>query len=125
MTTFATSCRSSSYNGTLLLYTIALESLILSDGNAAELTYRLRVRVAHLLGQDTTSRREVFGLVKRLYEVRSKIVHTGRYQVTDADVSLVRQVTKAALIRICTGDEFQAMTDPTHLAQWFDDRILD
>lgn len=107
-----------------LLYAIALESLILSDGNQAELTYRLRARVAHLLGDDSISRRSVFDSVKRLYDIRSKIVHTGRYQVTDADLSLIRNVTKAALIRVCTHGEFQFMTNPEHLGKWFEDRIL-
>lgn len=108
-----------------LLYAIALESLVLSDGNPAELTYRLRARVAHLLGDDSKSRRDVFDSIKRLYDIRSKIVHSGRYQVTDADLSLIRNVTKAALIRVCTQGEFRSMTNPIHLGKWFENRMLE
>jgi hypothetical protein len=108
-----------------LLYAIALESLILADHDTAELTYRLRLRVAHLLGSDTTSRREVFDSVGRLYRIRSKLVHNGRYQVTDADLSLVREITKAALLRVCTEDAFWTMSTPKELRKWFEDRVLD
>ena len=108
-----------------LLYAIALESLILSDQNKAELTYRLRLRVARLLGIDSTSRRTAAKDISYLYDIRSGIVHNGQYQVTDADLSLVRQVTKAALIRVCTGDEFQSISTPKQLGEWFDAIILE
>lgn len=108
-----------------LLYAIALESIVLSDNAPIELTYRLRVRVAHLLGDDVESRRDLFTKLGDLYKIRSMIVHSGRYQVTDADLSLLRGITKAALIRICTGSEFLSMSSPKELAEWFQDRILE
>lgn len=107
-----------------LLYAIALESIVLSDNDPIELTYRLRVRVAHLLGDDVESRRDLLTKLGDLYKIRSMIVHSGRYQVTDADLSLLRGITKAALIRICTGSEFLSMSSPEELAEWFQDRIL-
>ena len=39
-----------------LLYAIALESLVLADEDKQELKYRLRVPVAHLLGEDEQKR---------------------------------------------------------------------
>ena len=108
-----------------LLYAIALESIVLSDNDPIELTYRLRVRVAHLLGDDVESRRDLFTKLGDLYKIRSKMVHSGRYQVTDADLSLLRRITKTALIRICTRSEFLSMSSPKELAEWFQNRILE
>lgn len=108
-----------------LLYAIALESIVLSDNDPIELTYRLRVRVAHLLGDDVESRRDLFTKLGDLYKIRSKMVHSGRYQVTDVDLSLLRTITKAALIRICTRSEFLSMSSPKELAEWFQNRILE
>ena len=108
-----------------LLYAIALESIVLSDNYRTELTYRLRVRTAHLLADGIDSRRDLFSKLGKLYEIRSEIVHNGRYQVTDADLSLLRSITKAALIRICTGTEFLSMRSGKELGKWFQDRVLE
>ena len=107
-----------------VLYTIALESVILADIDSTELTYRLRERTAHLLGSDFESRRDIFSKVRHLYGIRSKIVHSGRYQVTDADLALQRNITKRALIRICTAEEFSAMRNGKELGEWFQNRVL-
>ncbi|TLD43142.1 MAG: hypothetical protein JETT_0577 [Candidatus Jettenia ecosi] len=42
-----------------LLFAIALESIVLADGNLQELTYRLRGRVAHLLGKSLSDRKDI------------------------------------------------------------------
>ena len=46
------------------------------------------------------------------------------YQVTDADLSLLRKYNKSALIRICTGSDFISMASGKELGKWFQDRIL-
>jgi len=108
-----------------LLYAIGLETMVLSDNNPIELTYRLRMRTAHLLASDVGSRRDLFSKLGKLYDIRSEIVHNGRYQVTDADLSLLRSITKSALIRICTGNEFRSISSGKELGEWFQDRILE
>lgn len=108
-----------------LLYAIALETIVLSDKSPIELTYRLGMRTAHLLAGDVASRRIVFSKLGKLYDIRSKIVHNGRYQVTDADLSLLRNITKSALIRICTGSEFCSMSSGKELGEWFQERLLE
>jgi hypothetical protein len=52
----------------------ALEALLL-NGSKTELTYRLSMRVAHLLGSDATSRRTLFNDMKEFYDLRSTVVH--------------------------------------------------
>jgi len=58
---------------------IAFESMILSDVGApqerGELRFRLSLRVAHLLGGDRNQMESNFKLMKKAYDLRSKVVH--------------------------------------------------
>jgi hypothetical protein len=54
---------------------IALESLLLADGERQELGYRLRLRGAVLLGDEPQRREEIAELIKYAYGARSRIVH--------------------------------------------------
>lgn len=58
---------------------IALEAIFLTDlpEDRGELSFRLRMRAARLLGTDAESRRQIGRLVGDLYGVRSSAVHRG------------------------------------------------
>jgi hypothetical protein len=107
-----------------LLYAISLECLILSDNEKEELTYRLRTRIAHLLGSDLENRKKIKKRVGELYDIRSKIVHSGWYQVTDADLGVIRLYTKSCILRIINDEPFISMESIVTLIDWFDDKIL-
>jgi hypothetical protein len=53
----------------------ALEALLTKDGETEGLTYRLSMRIANLLGNDTDARKARFQDVRKLYNLRSKMVH--------------------------------------------------
>jgi hypothetical protein len=55
---------------------IAAECLFLPGLND-ELSYRLSLNAAWLLGKDAAARRSVYNLMKAAYQLRSDIVHTG------------------------------------------------
>jgi hypothetical protein len=57
----------------VVMYVTCLETLFSTD--ASELTHKLAERVAWFIGEDTMDRMEVFANVKRVYDVRSKIIH--------------------------------------------------
>jgi len=61
-------------------------SLVLPETDPQELTDRLRVWVAHLLGRDRSRRAALSSTIRDLYKIRSKIVHSGSYQVTDEEL---------------------------------------
>ncbi|MEK6209380.1 MAG: hypothetical protein AABM64_03255 [Pseudomonadota bacterium] len=82
-----------------LLFAIALEAAALPVRNQ-EITYRLSLRVARLLGRSRERRAEVTKSVADLYSVRSKIVHSGSYEVTDEDLGRLRWLTKTVLLRL-------------------------
>jgi hypothetical protein len=56
---------------------IALESLLLSDNDPAELSFRLSLRGAWLIGKNEAERLEIQRSLKKLYDLRSRAVHSG------------------------------------------------
>jgi hypothetical protein len=58
---------------------VALEALLLHElDDNGELSYRLKTRGAALLGGSASQRRETFNILGRLYNLRSKAVHSGK-----------------------------------------------
>lgn len=61
---------------------IAIESLLINDGSSktGELSYRIALRAAFLLGTNGDERKEIFELFKALYDYRSSSVHKGEIE---------------------------------------------
>lgn len=108
-----------------LLYAISLESIMLSDNEKDELQYRLALRVAHLLGKDSESRKQIVRQVKDLYKVRSQIVHSGKFRVADVDLQQIKLLTKKCILRILGDETFLSMQTPKEFADWFEMKILE
>ena len=86
-------------NDQLLDLVFALENLYLE--NKGEFRYKLSMRGAYVLGDDTKSRKEIFQDLKKAYDIRCKIVH-GR-QGVDADPELVwrvREYLRKSIIKL-------------------------
>ncbi len=113
-----------------LLYTIALETIILCDNDRDELNYRLTIRLAHLIGKEPDEggepvlRKEVVRKARDLYGIRSRLVHTGNYSVTDADLYEIRQMAKLSILHILNLNPFINMQNADELRDWFDNEIL-
>jgi Apea-like HEPN len=107
-----------------VFYMIALESLMLGKNKHAELLYKLKLRTAHVLARNVTARK---GLIKRLdvlYDIRSQIVHSGRFQVTDSELLEARQYAKHALWSVSQVAPFRDMSDEAQLDTWLEDQVL-
>ena len=86
----------------------ALESVL---GSGTEIAFKLAFRVAAVLGADGEDRARLFRDMKKLYSIRSSIVH-GTYQASDylADLQRVEQLREIVrrilrgMIRIATSD---------------------
>ncbi len=102
-----------------LLYVIALESFLLPDEERGRISLRLRSRLGALLGSTAEDRPRIEEKVKELYDIRSQIVHSGHYLVTEADLALLRTLTKTSLIRMCTDQEPTQLSTPPDLVAWF------
>lgn len=110
------------YDESILLFVMALESLLLAPDRSSEMSYRLRVRASHLLsspGRRALAAKEI----NALYGLRSAIAHTGTTAISLKDVKRARLVTKIALLEVLRGKHFMRVKNNS-LDSWLDDRIL-
>lgn len=107
-----------------LHYAIALETIMLGRKQDAELTYRLSMRTALLAGDTPEKRVEIKKEIRELYGIRSKIVHSGLYEVTDDDVAKIRSLVVTCIMRILTKEPFISMTKEDQIDDWFDQTML-
>jgi hypothetical protein len=56
--------------------------------------------------------------------VRSKIVHSGSFQVTDSEVREARQYAKQALLTVLNGKLFKDMRTEEEFDGWLEERLL-
>jgi Apea-like HEPN len=73
---------------------ISLESLYVGN-EKDELSYRLRIRAARLLGNDKAHQIEIFNLLKNVYDLRSKAVHTGDIEMKSKGGRSVQEILQA------------------------------
>ncbi|GEM_PF-981835 len=107
-----------------LHYAIALETIMLGRQQDVELTYRLSMRTALLAGDTPEKRVEIKKEIRELYGIRSKIVHSGLYEVTDDDVAKIRSLVVTCIMRILTKEPFISMTEEKQIDDWFDQAML-
>jgi len=81
----------------------ALEAVVL-NGSKTELTYRLSMRIAHLLGPDATSRKTLFDDMKEFYDLRSTVVHGSelkpRHEMRLERLDDLREVLRRTLLAV-------------------------
>lgn len=109
-----------------LFFAIALEALLTGRTVQGDISYRIAMRSARLCaGEDIHSRRSCRDRVKRLYDLRSRIVHQGFMDVTSGDVESFRQVVKAAIIAVLTQEHFWSLESNKSFEDWFEDQLLE
>jgi hypothetical protein len=107
-----------------LLFTVALESLLLDNQEKQQLRYRFAVRGAHLLGDNLKSKRDISRALKDLYDLRSAMVHSGSTDITDSNRDTVRHFARMAIYRVLATKPFSEMTAEEELENWFEDQVL-
>ena len=111
----------------LLDLTIALEAIYLNDGDNKELTYRLALRAARLIGTTFDDRKQIFSVVRDLYKYRSKVAHgEDLTSLKKADQErLVKVMNKAPLIlkesivQMLSGNGPIGLKNNEKLAEWW------
>ena len=106
-----------------LLYTIALESIILPDRDT-ESTYRLALRLAHLMASEFKHRPGIAKQIRDLYGIRSAIVHSGNFEVREGELSRMQFLVKNSLVHLLRDAPFSGMNSQSELIQWFDKQIF-
>jgi hypothetical protein len=81
-----------------------MEALFLADAGEAkergELRYRLAQRFAFFTADSSYSRRELFGFMKKAYDVRSALVHGGTPSADDLKVPKEGKVNQQRFVEI-------------------------
>ena len=111
----------------LLDIAFAFEAIFLNDDENKELSYRLRLRAAKLLGKTLEERQEIFDIVKNLYNFRSKIAHGETLDAKkskDADklkqvLSRAPRMLKDAIIEMILGNAPRGLTDKGKIGDWW------
>jgi hypothetical protein len=81
-------------------YFTALEALLLFDSHT-ELSFRLNLYVALIAGNNIKGNRiELFDKLKQLYEIRSKIVHTGVTEIDQGDLDFLKRTVINVIFKI-------------------------
>lgn len=94
----------------------ALESMLLTDREPKKVI--LSERVAFVLGEDYRDRLTMFNTMKDLYQKRSDIVHSGRFDVTRSELYLLAKITYRCIVRmLAKHTEFR---DIRGLISWVD-----
>jgi hypothetical protein len=81
---------------------IALEALLLHDLESyrGELSFRLSLRGAWLIGDDANARNEIQKSLKQLYDLRSRVVHSGSIAQTSESENKIRRAVEHCQILI-------------------------
>ncbi len=107
-----------------LFYAISLENLLLGTKGESELSYRLSIYGAYLLGHDGKSRKEVHQTLKKLYTLRSQIVHAGSAAIRESDLTLIRRYAKRAVLTFLTDERFSNMSSEEDVDEFFKAQVL-
>lgn len=100
---FGKAINSDVYEEQFLFFAISIESLLVGNepdspfANQGSITQRISDRSAFLVGEDFDSRVKIEKDVKKLYNLRSKIVHTGA-KVENSDVIKIESMAKELIL---------------------------
>ena len=65
-----------------------------------------------------------FKNVKRLYGVRSKIVHSGSHEIDLHDLDTMRKYTKRVVLKMLKDVTVRMFTKPQEFDEWLDERAF-
>lgn len=88
---------------------IVLESLYLNDGNTSELRFRLALHAAWHLGTGGAERSRLLSELRAIYDLRSRAVHTGSIDDTQAtrdSLATAQEHCRQAIIHLISGGVF-------------------
>jgi hypothetical protein len=108
----------------LLFYAISLENLLLGTKTNTELTHRLSVYGAYLLGINFKDRKKIYDRLKSLYKLRSNIVHNGFAAVSEIDLATIHHYAKSAIWKVLTEDGFSKIRTEEGLNEYFSSLAL-
>jgi hypothetical protein len=113
-----------SLQNAFLLLAVALETALMGGKNEQEITHQFALRAALLSKGTLEGRMSLHKRIKRLYKIRSAIVHRGSKEITDRDLIEMRDVCLGCLMVLCTSSDFSSFKTLEELEAWFLERML-
>ena len=107
-----------------ILNTIALECIVLPSVNQGELSHRFSQRIGRMLSRTVRDRREFQRMATRLYNVRSEVIHSGAYRVSEDDAHNMRLLTKHVILTLLTDSSVRRFAKEKELNDWYEDRMM-
>ena len=104
--------------------TIALETLLLHKDERGSHGFRLGIKCAHLTATTKRARSLVSQKVRKLYNLRNAIVHSGKVEVSDSELHLMRSYCSGVILRLLTTEPFTEMNSEQELEDWFEEQML-
>jgi hypothetical protein len=116
----------------LLDLSISFEAIYLNDGDNKELTYRLALRAARLLGNSVEERQGIFKVLKDLYKYRSKVAHGENLEtLRESDKKRLSNVLaqaplilKRSIIGMLSGNGPKGLKDNEKIGEWWSELEL-
>jgi hypothetical protein len=71
-----------------------------------------------------TERAQISKEISDLYAIRSKIVHNGYRQVTDAETARIKIIVAQVIFRMLRSRTLAKFSSRQELAQWFEGKVL-
>lgn len=108
-----------------LLFMMAIEAIIMGPNNRDSILYKLLLRVAQVLNlPDAKDKNLLRDHLTRLYDLRSRLVHSGLADINGADVESARSAAKALTVELLKNATFARMKSNKDLDNWFESRIM-
>lgn len=101
-----------------LAYTIALESILLPDPDHQSLGYKLKHRIANLLGITKENKFTIFNEVGILYKIRSQIVHDGWSSVTPENVLQIKDYCLRTVLKLIDNPDVNQVKNRDEFTRW-------
>jgi hypothetical protein len=83
-------------------YVVGLESILAASADRSEVTFKLALRLATLIGVTAEDRLRIFKRAKELYDTRSGLLHGRKTKTLDADTAELRQYLKSLIMAVLT-----------------------
>lgn len=107
-----------------LNYMIGLESILLPVEKLGATGYRMRTRIAHHFGGTYDNRKHNREMFRRLYSVRNRIVHEGRYFISTSDLNSAKHYASYAFIFLSNLIRRKKITTKVELENWYENQVI-
>lgn len=101
---------------------IAIEALLEDKENGSTIVDQISTAVCFILENDLAGRLELKTTIKRMYNLRSRIVHDGAEQVSWDEFNQLYAINNQVIHELLTRDEFKSFEDVSDLQKWLENR---